>query len=137
MKKRGAKFKAREARAPTIVAQNMHLEYEIQPRMCVEAFANNYATPEHFNILVSLQDMLIYGLQEKFELLASVVVHDMSDILNRVKAKYEETGTLVASESDITSMRHFIDVYIDYWNRTSGLAFAKAYNHLTNTGAKT
>jgi len=116
----------RPARCPTMVAMHLAPEVGITERMSINAIAQGWATPYHFDVLADCRDLLSLAGEHKQDQ-SAVDVCDVAGIaLLNIKDRFLEKNKLGASGDELQALKMFVDFSEDWWKRQSGELFRLA-----------
>lgn len=114
--------KKRVALPPMIVMRSIHnVDLEIRERMAVEALAKGFATSFHYDTLMHMQGMLYLASTFNSDGHDRSYIKPYSDMIGDalvgVRERYEKTGKLGCTASELQTLKQFINGYYDFWVR--------------------
>ena len=127
------KRRQRPASPPMLVSRGMvNDRLEIQERMAVEAFANGFATKEHFETLEDMQGVLTFaGANEPSCVNAAYFCRDtIAPVMHSIKARHTKTGKFGVTAEELKVLRKFCGQFKDFWLRQSLALYEQSCNDL-------
>jgi len=94
-------------------------DLELREWMLVEAFAQGFAAPDHFDGLADMRDLLLLGATQRGDDDALRMARAAGVALVNIRERHGESGRLGASGPELTTLREFVTVYGDFWRRQS------------------
>ena len=134
MRKRGAKFRHRNAMIPGLIAQSACPEYETRLRLAVASLRDGWMDEDQFNDLADTIDMLQIGLasygKQKPDPGAVAAVEVCREAMYSIRDRYLSKGKFGATGEEMKAVQLLADVSLDFWNRRSGALFHFACEQL-------
>ena len=134
MRKRGAKFRHRNAMIPGLIAQSACPEYETRLRLAVNSLRDGWMDEDQFNDLADTIDMLQIGLasysQQKPDPGAEAAVEVCREAMYAIRERYLSKGKFGATGEEMKAVQLLAEVSLDFWNRRSGALFHFACEQL-------
>ena len=110
-------------------------DLEIRERMCVEAFANGWATREHFDALADMRDCLLLAAAVKKDATTIGMCSSIGVALMNIRDRYAATHRMDVAADELQDLRSFATTYRDFWLRQSGGTYKAAYSALRRARA--
>ena len=134
MRKRGARFRRRNATIPGLVAQAACPEYETRLRLAVDSLRDGWMQASQYDDLADTIDMLYIGInsysQQKPDPSTEVAIVVCREAMMSIRDRFIRTGKFVATGEELKAVQLLADVSLDYWSRRSGALFAFACEQL-------
>jgi hypothetical protein len=108
----------RPVSAPMLINRGLQtVAIETQERMLVEAFANGWATTEHYDSLVDMRNVLTLDGNHKDDKSALAICDAMRIPMHNIRERYARTNRMGVAGEELQLLRAFIDYYADFWLR--------------------
>ena len=104
--------------APMLVMRGLANDrLETRERMAVEAFANGWATMEHFDFLTDMHGITILGActSDEHKPLAGWCKNSLSPVFGAIRERYKESGKFYCTEQELSLLGQFVTKYRDFW----------------------
>lgn len=104
--------------APMLVMRGLcNDRLETRERMAVEAFCGGWAGMDHFDALADMQGvMLLAGTTGDNRKWAATYCRDtIGPVLGSIRSRYERTGKMGCTASELATLREFVTRYRDFW----------------------
>ena len=121
----------RPASPPMLINRGLqNTDLETRERMFVEAFANGWATKEHFDNLADMRDCLLLAAALKKDPATIGMCRAAGIALMNIRDRYAETKRMGVAGDELQALRLFATTYRDFWLRQSVGAYEAACNAL-------
>lgn len=104
---------------PSMLVNRGLIEADIEnrERMLVESFAGGWATPDHFDNIADMRNILTIAATYKRDQSMLNVCDAMRIPMANLRERHARTGRLGLTGDELQLMRHFVDAYRDFWIR--------------------
>ncbi len=136
MRKRGARFKQREAICPTVVKMSFGdgKDFEIFAYTSINALMGGWADAEHIDHLHDLANTVLLVGHHKKDDNAQAAARAMRGLVKTIVERRRKTGKYGITGDELALLRKFVTFMTDYYRRTSGETLTRA--ELTVTEVK-
>ena len=136
MTRKHARRRPRQTSVPMLINRGLQtVAIETQERMLVEAFANGYATTEHYDCLVDMRNVLTLAGNHKDDKSALAITDAMRIPLANLRERYARTGRFGVTGDELQLLRAFVDYYRDFWIRQPVSLYEQACDELAKFNA--
>lgn len=90
---------------------------EMDERITIEAFASGWAGTQHYDQIADMRDCLMLAAAHKKDQSALAMCQGVRVVMDNIRARYAEKSQFGVTGDELQLLRHFVDIYRDFWLR--------------------